>query len=118
MTRKRYIAIHTFHSDKTKEAFRDFNNSDDWSSKTDKEKLEAWNFEKCQLVQNWIGDDDFFFCHWESESDQDIHEAMTSMGLDDLVFTACYEAHIYLDINSLPDEPAVKSSEADITVEA
>ena len=37
MTRKRYIAIHTFHSDKAKEAFHDFNDSDDWSSKTDKE---------------------------------------------------------------------------------
>ena len=42
MNRIRYIAIHMFHSDKTKEAFHDFNNSDDWSSKTDKEKLEAW----------------------------------------------------------------------------
>ena len=57
MTRKRYIAIHTFHSDKSKEAFYAFNTE---NPQTDQEMLEAWTFEKCQLAATWFSDDDFF----------------------------------------------------------
>ena len=77
MTRKRYIAIHTFHSDKSKEAFYAFNAE---NPQTDQEMLEAWTFEKCQLAATWFSDDDFFFCHWLAESDQDIHQALKLTG--------------------------------------
>ena len=115
MTRKRYIAIHTFHSDKSKEAFYAFNAE---NPKTDQEMLEAWTFEKCQLAATWFSDDDFFFCHWLAESDQDIHQALTSMGLDDFVFTACYETTSYIDINLLPNKPSSKKFDANAAIDA
>ena len=115
MTRKRYIAIHTFHTDKSKEAFNDWNAE---NPSTEEEFFKAWNFEKCQCVATWIGDDDFFFCHWLAERDQDVHEALTSMGLDEFVFTACYEAHMYLDIHQLPDNSPIKQSQAKVSVDA
>ena len=115
MTIKRSIAIHTFHSDKTKEAFKAMNAQD---TSTEEVWFEAWTFEKCQCVATWVGDDDFFFCHWLSESDQDVHEALTSMGLDEYVFTACYEANMHLDINQLPDNSPIKQSQAKVSVDA
>ena len=115
MTRKRFIAIHTFHSDKSKEAFQAMNAKD---TSTEEEWFEAWTFEKCQCVATWVGDDDFFFCHWLAESDQEVHEALTSMGLDEYVFTACYQAHVHLDINLLPDNSAVKQSLGKVLVDA
>ena len=115
MIRKRFIAIHTFHSEESKKAFQKMNAED---TQTEEEWFANWTFEKCQCVATWIGDEDFFFCHWLSETDQDIHKALTAMGLDDFVFTACYESPIHMDINLLPDSSAVKKSLSKVTVDA
>ena len=58
------------------------------------------------LFETWIGDDDFFFCHWLAETDEDIHNALRENGLDELVFTACYEANIHIDTACLTDDRA------------
>ena len=63
---------------------------------TQKEWAAYCKFEKCRCVATWIGDDDFFFCHWLAETDEDIHNALRENGLDELVFTARYEANIIL----------------------
>jgi hypothetical protein len=115
MTRKRYMALHTFHSDKSKEAFQARNLG---NTSTQREWAEAWTFEKCQCVATWVGDDDFFFCHWLAESDQDVHEALTSMGLDEFIFTACYEAPMHIDVNFLSDKPAFQQADSNVTVNA
>ena len=104
MAMKRFMAIHTFHSEKTKEAL--------WSgiqesTTTQKEWALSWTFDKCQCLATWSGqDDDFFFCHWIAETEEDIHNALGENGLDQLVFTACYEAQNYIDTACLSDERA------------
>ena len=50
--------------------------------------------------------DDFFFCHWLADTEEDIHNAIKENGLDQFVFTACYEAHNYIDTACLSDERA------------
>ena len=94
MTMKRFMAIHTFHSDETKAAMAAMTSDD---PTTQKEWAESWKFEKCQCVATWIGDDDFFFCHWLAETDEDIHNALRQNGMDQLVLTACYETSIHID---------------------
>ena len=103
MTMKRFMAIHTFHSDETKAAMAAMTSDD---PTTQKEWAAYWKFEKCQCVATWIGDDDFFFCHWLAETDEDIHNALRENGLDELVFTACYEANIHIDTACLTDDRA------------
>ena len=115
MNRKRFIAIHTFHSEDSKKAFQAMNSED---TQTEEEWFETWTFENCQCVATWVGDDDFFFCHWLSESDQNIHKALTAMGLDEFVFTACYETPMYSDINFLPDNSSAKRALSKLTVDA
>ena len=84
------MALHTFHSDKSKEAFQARNLG---NTSTQREWAEAWTFEKCQCVATWVGDDDFFFCHWEAETQDDILAQLEELGLDNLIQTACYEMH-------------------------
>ena len=68
MARKKYMAIHTFHSDEMKRAFfRGLHKSE----LTDFEWRDGYIFEKCQCTGTWVGDDDFFFCQWESENEDD-----------------------------------------------
>ena len=58
MTMKRFLAIHTFHSDDTKAAMAAMTSDD---PTTQKEWAASWKFEKCQCVATWIGNDDFSF---------------------------------------------------------
>ena len=81
MTMKRFMAIHTFHSDETKAAMAAMTSDD---PTTQKEWAASWKFEKCQCVATWIGNDDFFFCHWLAETDEDIHNALRKMDLMNL----------------------------------
>ena len=78
---KRFMAIHTFHSDETKAAMAAMTSDD---PTTQKEWAASWKFEKCQCVATWIGNDDFFFCHWLAETDKDIHNALRKMDLMNL----------------------------------
>ena len=100
---KRFMAIHTYHSEEAKKAMMQ------WAAEhtaSQKEVMAAKVFDKCRTVATWIGSDDFFFCHWLAETDEDIHNALRENGLDELVFTACYEANIHIDTACLSDERA------------
>ena len=103
MTMKRFMAIHTFHSDETKAALAAVTSAD---PTTQKAPAASSKLENCQCVATWIGDDDFFFCHWLAETDEDIHNALRENGLDELVFTACYEANIHIDTACLTNDRA------------
>ena len=81
MTMKRFMAIHSFHSDETKAAIAAMTSDD---PTTQKEWAASWKFEKCQCVATWIGNDDFFYCHWLAETDKDIHNALRKMDLMNL----------------------------------
>ena len=59
MTRKTFMAIHTYISEKTK---RDFLEEMPTLERTDIEWREMYTFEKCRCVATWVGTDDFFFC--------------------------------------------------------
>ena len=103
MAMRRYMAIHTFHSDKTKKAMMK------WAVEnkaTQKEFMAGQVFEKCRTLATWLGNDDFFFCHWLAESEEDIHAVLRENGRDQLVFTACYEISIHIDDRCLTDERA------------
>ena len=58
-------------------------------------------FDKCQCTAVWVGSDDFFFCQWESETEEDIHKALAEMGADNYIFTALYEIDMHIDTDNL-----------------
>ena len=48
-----------------------------------------------------MGNDDFFFCHWEAEEETDIHEALDYKCLSEKLLTACYRIHEHIQITNL-----------------
>ena len=91
MERTNYIAVHTYINDEAKALIttKPDGRSDNF---TDEDWLKTMVFEKAQCLQQWMGHDDFFFCHWSAESEQDIHDALDSIGAGPLIQTACYAA--------------------------
>lgn len=74
MGMKNSIAVHTYHSDEIKRKFTGAVPLED--RLTDIQWAKGWRFEKARCRQYWIGNDDFFFCNWEAESESDIHDAL------------------------------------------
>ena len=56
-------------------------------------------------MQEWLGKEDFFFCHWEAETQDNILAQFEDLGLDKLMQTACYEMHHFTSAFRLSDEP-------------
>ena len=48
---------------------------------------------KC--TQSWLCDDDFWFCHWEADHEDLIHQKLTEVGADGLFFTMLQEMKFY-----------------------
>ena len=99
MIRKQFLAIHTYLSDEIKKQFLMPPPREDWQ--TDIEWSEDWTFVNAKCLGYWVGNDDFFFCHWEAEDEQDIHDALASKGLNEFVVTACYRAHDHVHVSGL-----------------
>ena len=98
MGRKKFMAIHTYHSDEMKKAFWKGNHK---STNTDIDWRDGYIFEKCQCTATWVGSDDFFFCQWEAENPQDVLDALTAKGMDDYIFTALYEIDMHINAEKL-----------------
>ena len=47
---------------------------------TDREFLEFFSSERAYVIQHWRGTDDFFFCHWMAESEDDILRVLEAEG--------------------------------------
>ena len=99
LARKTYIAIHTYMSDEAKTQMLTTPYEED--KQTDIEWEKRWTFDKCRCVEAWMGNDDFFFCHWEAEEEQDIYNALELNGLEQFCVTACYRIHSHIDTNAL-----------------
>ena len=98
MSRKKFIAIHTYHNDEMKKAFWKGNHK---STLTDVDWRDGYIFDKCQCTATWVGPDDFFFCEWEAENPQDVLDVLTKKGLDEKIFKAMYPIDMHIDVNNL-----------------
>ena len=101
---KKYIAIHTYHDSDAKKRF--------WmgtkhNQTTDIEWAKKWNYKKARCTATWVGSDDFFFCHWIAENEQDIHDSLEKVGAAQYLHTVCYEAIRFNSFFNQTGEPIV-----------
>lgn len=75
--------------------------------KTDIEFFETLSSEKAECIQHWMGQDDFFFCHWFAQSEEAIFEALNQTGSKDRIVTAAYETPIFVSKNELTGKPFI-----------
>ena len=92
MGQKHFICTHTFCSEESRRLFltppENLNppsqrlNEKEWS------KASKGSYATC--LQTWVGNDDFFFCHWIADDEEQIYKQIEAWELDGIIiFTQC-----------------------------
>ena len=98
MTKKKhFMCTHTWQSDEAKSMAMSV-------SITDKEFFSIYTTDKAECLQHWMGNSEFFFCHWFAESEDAIHEALELAGDAELILTVAYETPRYISSSAITDE--------------
>ena len=102
MNKKHYLCTHTWIGEKERlEALAGT------EGLTDIEFFDSLSSDKAECVQHWMGQDDFFFCHWFAESEEAIFEALDQTGSNDRIVTAAYETPRFVSKNALTGKPVI-----------
>ena len=54
---------------------------------------------KAQGIATWVGTDDFFFCYWEAETEEDIMTTLAENGMDQNLITVAYPIFMPITTN-------------------
>ena len=92
--KKHFIAVHTCFTDEARRNFIDLS-----KGLTHAQMIEACKDEKAEMLAQWMGKDDFFYCHWFAESEEAIHGLLEELGVDQMCATSVNEMSRYVDAN-------------------
>ena len=102
MNKKHYLCTHTWIGEKERlEALAGT------EGLTDIEFFDSLSSDKAECIQHWMGQDDFFFCHWFAESEDAILKALDQTGSNDRIVTAAYETPRFVSKNALTGKPVI-----------
>ena len=103
---KHFVCTHTFTSDKSSKSFLtppenrippiERLNEKDWALAS------KGKFATC--MQTWVGNDDFFFCHWIAESEDQIYQQLEEWGLQDLLNSLIHPMYRFMSAYRNTDE--------------
>ena len=96
--KKHWIAVHTFLNEEARNIMANT------PSSTDRQLFEKYNTEKAELIQQWAGNADFFYCHWIAETEDDILSALEDGGMGQLIITLAHEMPRYASKDSINDQ--------------
>ena len=97
--RKHFMCTHTFSCE---EAWEKSSNPD--TVLTDRQFFEKLSGDKARVLQHWRGSEDFFFCHWEAETEDDIHDLLEKTGMALNIVTMPQEMHRFVTTYDITDE--------------
>ena len=61
--------------------------------------------EYAQCMQTWVGNDDFFYCHWVAESEGDVYKQLHAFELEEKVVNSrASEMHQFMSAYRASDE--------------
>ena len=98
MGKKHFLCTHTWTNEQARDQFLNI-----IGQMTDREYLAAVSTEQAELLQTWLGQDDFFFCHWFADSEEAIHSAIELSGTHELIVTLASQAPIVVSSFDLKD---------------
>ena len=92
---KDWIAVHTWNEDDDRERFtKKYGESFFANEKVFSDACETMVGAKCR--QTWLGEDAFFFCHWQAPTDQAVIDVLEGLGMNEYFQTACYEMTTFM----------------------
>jgi|TARA_B100001093_G_scaffold174367_1_gene167197 hypothetical protein len=97
--KKNFMCTHTWSSDEARIAF--FEQS---AGLTDRQLFEGMRTDSAELLANWMGKEDFFYCHWLAESEDAIFEALDQLGLNDVMVSMPHEMSRFVTHDNIKDE--------------
>ena len=104
--KKHFLCTHTWASEEAKEQFLVAT-----KDMTDRQMLEGFKTEKAELLQNWMGKEDFFYCHWYAEDEDAIFSALDLMDANNFMVSMPNEMQRYVSHEHLTDKPMVNPFE-------
>ena len=104
--KKHFLCTHTWASEEAKEQFLVAT-----KDMTDRQMLEGFKTEKAELLQNWMGKEDFFYCHWYAEDEDAIFSALDLMDANNFMVSMPSEMQRYVSHEHLTDKPMVNPFE-------
>ena len=104
--KKHFLCTHTWATADAREQFLK-----DTKDVTDRQMFEGFKTEKAELLQNWMGKEDFFYCHWYAEDEDAIFAALDQMGANAIMVSMPSEMQRYVSSDSFTDKPMVNPDE-------
>ena len=105
MEKKHYICTHTWSNpDTIKDVIKQ------QGEMTDKEFFAGLKTEKAETLQHWMGNSEFFFCHWFADSEEAIHSAIELSGTHELIVTLASQVPMVVSSFDLKDTKLVERS--------
>ena len=101
MAKKHFMCTHIFLGDEAKKMFEDAS-----LDMTDRDMFAAVKTEKAEMLGHWRGEEDFLFCHWYAESEDDILENLEKVGFNSLMNTLPNEMFLYVSADNITDTTA------------
>ena len=106
MAKKHYLCTHTWVSPEAREQGIKLT-----SKMTDSELVATLNTEKAELLQHWMGKEDFFYCHWYADDEDSIFVALEGAGFNDVMASLPNEMHRYMTVENLTNQPLINPDE-------
>ena len=106
MKKRHFMATHTWVSDEARDQVIAAS-----SQTTDIEFFAGLKTEKAECLANWLGQSDFFFCHWYATDPDAIFEALVAAGLNDLIVTMPSEMQRYINAETTTGDVLVNHFE-------
>ena len=100
--RKHFMCKHTFSSEAAREK-----SSDPEYVLTDRQFFDKLTGERARVFQHWRGSEHFFFCHWEAETESDIHDLLEETGMASSMVSMAQEMHCFVTTNDITDEKMI-----------
>ena len=87
---RHFFVVHTFVSEDARLGFLTPPEKRDPPEPSTTERQWAINAtgEHAQCMQTWVGNDDFFYCHWVAESEEDVYRQLDAFELEGKVINS------------------------------
>lgn len=99
MEKRHFIATHTWVSDEARDQVLAAT-----SEMTDIAFFAGLKIENAEVLAHWMGQGDFFFCHWYATDADAIFESLEASGMNDLIVTMPSEMQRFISCESTTGE--------------